>query len=94
MRVTLIDRRNFHLFQPLLYQVATGALSPAYISTPIRALLRGQENVQVNLGEATSVDVVNQRALLTDGEVAYDTLVLAAGAQPSYFGREDWAGTG
>ena len=91
-RVTLIDRQNYHLFQPLLYQVATGGLSPADIATPIRALLRGQKNAQVILGEVDWIDIAARRVLLGDGEeVEYDTLILATGARHSYFGREEWA---
>ena len=92
VRVTLIDRRNFHLFQPLLYQVATGGLSPADITAPIRALLRRQGNAQVLLAEVESVEVADRRVRLSDGQVIeYDTLVLAAGAGPTYFGRDEWA---
>ncbi len=88
--VTLVDRRNFHLFQPLLYQVATGGLSPANIATPLRALVKRQPNVRVVLAGATGVDVDGRRLLLEDGEVPYDTLVLATGARHSYFGRPEW----
>jgi NADH dehydrogenase len=88
--VTLIDRRNFHLFQPLLYQVATGGLSPANIASPLRALLRRQKNTRVLLGEAVDVDVAGRRLILSDGEVPYDTLILAAGARDAYFGHDDW----
>lgn len=88
--VTLVDRRNFHLFQPLLYQVATGGLSPANIATPLRALVKRQPNVRVLLADATGVDVAGRRLLLADGEVPYDTLVLATGARHSYFGRPEW----
>jgi len=88
--VTLVDRRNFHLFQPLLYQVATGGLSPANIAAPLRALVKRQRNVRVLLAEATGVDVAGRRLLLADGEVPYDTLVLATGARHSYFGRPEW----
>src|SRR5438046_6967713 len=88
--VTLIDRRNFHLFQPLRYQVATGALSPANIASPLRALLRRQENTRVLLGEATDVDVAGRRLILSDGAVPYDTLVLAAGSRDAYFGHDEW----
>ena len=92
VRVTLIDRRNFHLFQPLLYQVATGGLSPADIAAPIRALLRRQGKAQVLLAEVESVEVADRRVRLSDGQVIeYDTLVLAAGAGPTYFGRDEWA---
>src|SRR6476661_4128156 len=88
--VTLLDRRNFHLFQPLLYQVATGGLSPANIASPLRALLRRQKNTRVLLGEAVDIDVANRRLILSDGAVPYDTLLLAAGARDQYFGRDDW----
>jgi NADH dehydrogenase len=88
--VTLIDRRNFHLFQPLLYQVATGGLSPANIAAPLRALLRRQKNTRVLLGEATDVDVAGRRLILSDGAVPYDTLILAAGARHHYFGHDEW----
>ena len=92
VRVTLIDRRNHHLFQPLLYQVATGGLSPADISTPIRALLHKQRNARAILGDVEDVDVGGKTVTLSDGErIGYDTLVLASGASHSYFGREDWA---
>jgi NADH dehydrogenase len=90
--VTLVDRRNFHLFQPLLYQVATGALSPANIAAPIRSLLKRKKNVRVLLGEATGVDAARRVLLLADGELPYDTLVVAAGVRHHYFGREDWEG--
>jgi NADH:ubiquinone reductase (H+-translocating) len=88
--VTLIDRRNFHLFQPLLYQVATGGLSPANIASPLRALLRRQKNTRVLLGEAIDVDIAGRRLILSDGVVPYDTLILAAGARDAYFGHDDW----
>jgi NADH dehydrogenase len=90
VEVTLLDRRNFHLFQPLLYQVATGGLSPANIASPLRALLRRQKNTRVLLGEAVDIDVVNRRLLLADGELPYDTLILAAGTRDTYFGHDDW----
>lgn len=88
--VTLVDRRNFHLFQPLLYQVATGALSPANIATPLRAILKRQRNVRVLLARATDFDVAGRRLLLEDGELPYDALVLATGVRHSYFGRPEW----
>ena len=91
MRVTLIDRRNFHLFQPLLYQVATGGLSPANIASPLRTVLRDQENAHVVLAEATGLDVSNCRLLLDRGEISYDTLVVATGASHHYFGHSEWA---
>ena len=90
VHVTLIDRRNFHLFQPLLYQVATGWLSPANIASTLRAVLSRQKNARVLLGEVQDVDVDRRRVLLRDGEVKYDTLVLATGSVPFYFGNEHW----
>jgi NADH dehydrogenase/putative oxidoreductase len=90
-RVTLIDRRNHHLFQPLLYQVATAGLSPADIATPIRSLFRQQPNVHVRLGHVDGVRPDVKQALLGDERIDYDYLVLATGAQHSYFGRNDWA---
>ncbi len=89
-RITLIDRRNFHLFQPLLYQVATGGLSPANIAAPLRALFKRQANVEVLLGEVTDIDAANRKVLLRDGEIPYDTLVIATGVRHQYFGRDDW----
>jgi NADH:ubiquinone reductase (H+-translocating) len=89
-RVTLVDRRNYHLFQPLLYQVATGALSPANIATPLRAIFKRQRNVEVLMADAIGVDVAERKLLLADGEVRYDTLVVAAGAGHYYFGHDDW----
>lgn len=89
--ITLIDRRNFHLFQPLLYQVATGGLSPANICAPLRGALRKQKNARVLLAEAKDVDVAGRHVLLEDGEVSYDTLIVATGAGHSYFGHDDWA---
>jgi NADH dehydrogenase len=88
--VTLADRRNFHLFQPLLYQVATGSLSPGEISSPIRAILRHQKNVEVILAEATGLDAANRKVILSDGELPYDSLIVATGAQNYYFGHDDW----
>jgi NADH dehydrogenase len=90
--VTLVDRRNYHLFQPLLYQVATGALSPGDIAQPLRAILRRNENTRVLLGEAVGLDPVARRVTLNDGgTVDYDTLVVATGARHAYFGRDEWA---
>ena len=89
--ITLLDKRNFHLFQPLLYQVATGSLSPAEIAAPLRAILRHQKNVEVLLGEATDIDPVAKKVLLADGEAfPYDTLVIATGSQTSYYGKDEW----
>jgi NADH dehydrogenase len=89
--VTLIDRRNFHLFQPLLYQVATGGLSPGEIASPLRAVLSRQRNAEVLMGEAMDLDVEGRRVLLRDGEVAYDQLIVATGATHHYFGNDQWA---
>jgi NADH dehydrogenase len=88
--VTLVDRRNFHLFQPLLYQVATGALSPANIAAPLRALLRHQRNTRVLLGEATGVDLDRRLVVLDGGDLPYDSLVVAAGSHNHYFGHPEW----
>jgi NADH dehydrogenase FAD-containing subunit len=90
-RVTLIDRRNYFLFQPLLYQVATAGLSPAVIAGPIRALFRDQPNVRVLLGEVTDVDAAMRAVILRDARVVYDYLVVATGARHSYFGHDEWA---
>ena len=91
VQITLIDRRNFHLFQPLLYQVATGGLSPANIAAPLRGVLSHQKNVEVRLGEVSGFDAINRQVLLKDGaRIGYDTLVVAAGAIPNYFGHDDW----
>jgi len=90
VHVTLIDRRNHHLFQPLLYQVATASLSPADIAMPLRSVFRGAWNVKVILAEVEKVDLAGRRLALSDGELGYDALVLAAGARHSYFGHDDW----
>src|SRR5947209_2170229 len=79
VEVTLLDRRNFHLFQPLLYQVATGGLSPANIAAPLRSVLRKQANARVLLTEVADFDVTGRRVVLTDGEVPYDSLIVATG---------------
>ncbi len=90
--VTLVDRRNFHLFQPMLYQVATGALSPGEISSPLRSVLRKQRNATVILGEAVDLDVEAWRVVLSDGgPIEYDTLIVATGAHHTYFGHDGWA---
>ncbi|MGH2767408.1 MAG: NAD(P)/FAD-dependent oxidoreductase, partial [Actinomycetota bacterium] len=91
VRVTLVDRRNHHLFQPLLYQVATASLNASDIAEPIRKILRWQHNATVLMGEATSVDVSGRRVILSDGEIPYDYLIVATGATHSYFGHEEWA---
>ena len=92
VRVTVLDRKNHHLFQPLLYQVAAAELAPADIAAPIRWILRRQENATVLLAEARAVDTAAKKVLLTDGEIAFDYLVVAAGARHSYFGRDEWEG--
>ncbi len=91
LRITIVDRSNHHLFQPLLYQVATAALSPADIASPIRRIFRGQANVAVMLADATAVDVPAKRVILADGSVDYDILILATGATHSYFGHDAWS---
>ena len=91
VKVTLLDRRNFHLFQPLLYQVATGGLSPGEIASPLRHVLRHSLNTEVLLGEVVDLDVPGRRAILRDGEAAYDTLMVATGSSHHYFGNDQWA---
>src|SRR3954462_90998 len=94
--VTLIDRRNFHLFQPLAYQVATGSLSPAEIAAPLRGVLRRQSNARVLLAEVSGFDLAHRRVLTTDlatdeaEAVGYDTLIVAGGSAYSYFGHDEW----
>ena len=92
VEIVLIDRANHHLFQPLLYQVATSVLPPTEIATPIRNLLRRQKNVTVLMGEVTGVDTERRMVSVTgfDQPVEYDYLVLATGAQGSYFGHDEW----
>jgi NADH dehydrogenase FAD-containing subunit len=90
-RVTLVDQRNYYLFQPLLYQVATAGLSPADIAGPIRGLFRDQPNVRVLLGGVTDVDIGTHQVVIRDVRVPYDYLVNAAGAHHSYFGHDEWA---
>ena len=89
--LTLIDRRNFHLFQPLLYQVATGALSPGEIASPLRAVVGRNRNTEVVLGEVRDLDAASRRVILDDGDVPYDELIVATGATHSYFGHDEWA---
>src|SRR5690349_6914102 len=92
--VTVIDRRNFHLFQPLLYQVATGGLSPGEISSPLRVVLKKFRNIQVLMGNVTDIDVAGKRVLFQLGETArdvpYDSLIVATGATHQYFGKDEW----
>ena len=90
VEVTLVDRRNFHLFQPLLYQVATGSLSPGEIAAPLRSVLRRQKNTRVLMGEAASLDAPGRRLVLADGSLPYDTLIVATGARTYYFGNDAW----
>ena len=92
VQVTLLDRRNHHLFQPLLYQVATATLSPGDIAAPIRWIFRRQRNMRVLLGEAQAIDIAAKRLTLTDGAtIGYDYLIVATGASHAYFGHEEWA---
>ncbi len=95
--VTLVDRRNFHLFQPLAYQVATGALSAAEIAVPLRGVLKRQPNARVLLGEVTGVDLDRREVIidpvsgsLPPSAIGYDTLIVAGGSRYSYFGHDDW----
>ena len=91
VRITLIDRHNYHLFQPLLYQVATAALSPGDVASPIRWILRHQKNVQVLLAEARAIDVAQRRVVIDSGSTPYDYLIVATGAAHAYFGHPEWA---
>ncbi|MBD2384996.1 NAD(P)/FAD-dependent oxidoreductase [Cylindrospermum sp. FACHB-282] len=90
VNVTLIDKRNFHLFQPLLYQVATGTLSPSDISAPLRSVFSKSKNTKVLLGEVNDIDPKAQQVILGDEVVRYDTLIVATGANHSYFGKDSW----
>jgi NADH:ubiquinone reductase (H+-translocating) len=90
VKITLIDRKNHHTFQPLLYQVATAGISPAEIAAPIRWILRGRDNVEVLLGEVVDFDLHQKKVNLPDLEIPYDYLIVAAGAQHSYFGHDEW----
>jgi NADH dehydrogenase len=90
VQITLIDKRNFHLFQPLLYQVATGSLSPADISSPLRSVLSKSKNTKVLLGEVTDIDTSAQNVMVGAESVPYDTLIVATGAKHSYFGKDNW----
>src|SRR5271166_2069743 len=89
--VTLIDRRNYHLFQPLMYQVATGSLSPGEIAAPLRGVLSRQKNAEVLLGEAVDIDPDDKRVILRDGAaLEYDSLIVATGSKTSYYGKDEW----
>src|SRR5580658_4050337 len=90
VEVKLVDRCNYHLFQPLLYQVATGTLSPANIASPLRNILKRRKNTQVLLAEATGIDASNRRLILSDGSIEYDTLVVSTGSSHQYFGHDEW----
>jgi len=91
VQITLFDRRNFHLFQPLLYQVATGSLSPGEIAAPLRSVLSKQKNTEVLLGEAVDIDPKNNVLALRDGgKFSYDSLIVATGSQTSYYGNDSW----
>jgi len=90
--LTLVDRRNHHVFQPLMYQVATGALAPGDIAQPLRSILRRNQNTTTLLGEAIGLDAARREVQLSDGgPIAYDSLIVATGARHSYFGHEEWA---
>lgn len=91
MRVTLIDRHNYHLFQPLLYQVATAALSPGDVASPIRWILRHQKNAQVLLAEARAIDVAERQVVIDSGAISYDYVIVATGSAHAYFGHPEWA---
>src|SRR5690348_8013826 len=89
--VTLLDRRNYHLFQPLLYQVATGSLSTGEVAAPLRSVLSRQKDTRVLLGEVQDIDPVSKRVLLADGAIfEYDFLIVASGSQSSYYGHDTW----
>lgn len=90
VQVTLIDKRNFHLFQPLLYQVATGGLSPGDIASPLRAVLKNHKNVKTVMGEVIDIDVSRQEVVLRDETIGYDALIVATGVTHSYFGNSEW----
>ena len=91
VHVTLVDKRNFHLFQPLLYQVATGGLSPGDIASPLRAVLNKQKNTQVVIAEVIDLKPEQQQVILRDGQLTYDTLIVATGVSHHYFGHNEWA---
>ncbi|MDH3298435.1 MAG: FAD-dependent oxidoreductase, partial [Gemmatimonadota bacterium] len=91
VHVTLVDRENYHLFQPLLYQVATAALNPSDIAYPLRSALRRQKNVSVLLADAVGVDLAESSVRLDNGSLPFDYLIIATGATHSYFGHQPWA---
>src|SRR5438093_9417056 len=89
--ITVVDKRNFHLFQPLLYQVATGSLSPGQIAAPIRSVLSRQKNTRVLMGDVVDIDPAGKRVVLADGAAfEYDSLIVDAGSQTSYYGHDVW----
>jgi len=90
VRITVVDQRNYHTFQPLLYQVATAGISPGEIAAPVRQILRSQDNIEVLLGEVLGFDLENRVAKLAELEIAYDYLIVAAGASHAYFGHDEW----
>ena len=90
VHITLVDRQNFHTFQPLLYQVATAGLSPGEIAAPIRWIMRGDHNVEVLMSEVQGFDLARRVVMLEEGEIGYDYLIVAAGASHAYFGHDDW----
>jgi NADH dehydrogenase len=93
VQLTIIDRTNYHLFQPLLYQVATAALSPADIAAPLRGVLSKYSNVDVMLAEVRSIDVAAKKVVTTERDIPYDYLILATGSRHSYFGNDQWGET-
>src|SRR3984893_17321237 len=90
VQVAVVDRKNHHTFQPLLYQVATAGLSPGEIAAPIRWILRGRSNVRILMGEVEDVDVSRRVVRLVDADIPYDYLIVAAGASHAYFGHDEW----
>src|SRR5947199_10867079 len=90
VKITMIDRKNFHTFQPLLYQVATAGLSPGEIAAPIRWILSGYRNVQVLMGDVQDLDLARKVVKLGDGDISSDYLIVAAGASHAYFGHDEW----
>src|SRR5450432_139715 len=90
VKATLIDRRNYHTFQTLLYQVATAGLSPGEIAAPVRSIFRDDKNIEVLMAEVSGFDLERRLVQTEDGDIAYDYLIVAAGATHSYFGHEDW----
>ena len=87
----MIDQHNYHLFQPLLYQVATAGLSPADIASPIRGILSREQNANVMLGKVSGIDAARREVFAEGRRIPYDTLILATGARHAYFGHDDWA---